>query len=376
LNSSPRILFITLDTFAHFGGIEKFNKNFLRALQQVSAGNRFAATSYSLLDGDADPDWFPPENYKGFNGYKISFLIRCFLKLASTDILILGHINLSPIAFAFKKIFPERRLILIAHGYEAWGKQKRFKKKCLETADQIWAVSTFTARQLASANAVSEDKIRIFPNTIGAGFNFPSDFRKPMELFPKYKIDASKKIILTITRLNSKESYKGYDTIIRLMPSLLKNIPGAVYIIGGKYDDEEYERLNKILREKGLGSNVILAGFIPEEDLLKYYLLADVFVLPSRKEGFGIVLIEAAACGLKVIAGNEDGSVDALANGTLGDLVSPTDEEAILKNMLHALLAPPLTDEEKRNNQEMVKDIFGFERFKTKLEKNLEDVRN
>jgi phosphatidylinositol alpha-1,6-mannosyltransferase len=372
----PRILFLTLDTFAHFGGIEKFNKNFLLALQEIGTQKSLRVRSLSMLDKEADPNWFSPAFYKGYSGNKLRFVSGALPAFRSTDILVLGHINLSPLGVLFKLLYPKRKMILVVHGYEAWNVLRGFKKRCAVLSDHIWAVSNFTRDKLVNNNSLEPGKIKLFPNTIGHGFKYPEIFKKPGSLLSRFGLNAQNKILLSITRISSAEAYKGYDILIRLMPELLKAYPELVYIIGGKYDEKEFSRVTAIIKKNGLESAVKLTGFIPEHELTDYYILADVFVLPSRKEGFGIVLIEAAACGTRVMAGNEDGSVDALLNGELGRAVNPTDDVEIVKAVLEELESGALTDEEKKANQELVKKNFGFDIFKSNLEKYLGDVRS
>ena len=81
--------------------------------------------------------------------------------------------------------------------------------------------------------------------------------------------------------------------------------------------------------------------------------LADVFVMPSTGEGFGIVFLEAMACGCPVVAGNRDGSVDALAHGELGRLVDPHSSEELLRALVDTLGEPRRYD----------RPIPGLERF-------------
>ena len=114
------------------------------------------------------------------------------------------------------------------------------------------------------------------------------------------------------------------------------------------------ERLNGV---------VILTGFIDEEELSDFYLCADIFIMPSKQEGFGIVFLEAMACGLPVIAGNKDGSRDAIAEGTEFNIVDP-DNEAEIKNAILDLLNKKI-DKEKQRDLALKK--FGFEQFRNNL---------
>ena len=73
----------------------------------------------------------------------------------------------------------------------------------------------------------------------------------------------------------------------------------------------------------GLSDRVIFTGYIPESEKIAHYNLADVYVMPSTGEGFGIVLLEAVACGVPVVGSRVDGSREALLDGQLGRLVDP-----------------------------------------------------
>ena len=72
-----------------------------------------------------------------------------------------------------------------------------------------------------------------------------------------------------------------------------------------------------------LSESVIFTGYVKDEEVAAHFSIADIYIMPSTKEGFGIIFIEAMFYGKPVIAGNKDGSADALQNGTLGILVNP-----------------------------------------------------
>ena len=98
-------------------------------------------------------------------------------------------------------------------------------------------------------------------------------------------------------------------------PKLPNAFPNVKYVVIGRGDDQP--RLAQLAADLGVAEQVIFAGFVPDEALIDHYRLADVYVMPS-KEGFGIVYLEAMACGIPVIAGDDDGSADPLQDGRGG----------------------------------------------------------
>ena len=81
----------------------------------------------------------------------------------------------------------------------------------------------------------------------------------------------------------------------------------------------------------------MFTGFVPEEQKADYYRLADAYVMPSRGEGFGIVFLEALACGLPVMGSIADGGREALLNGALGCFVDPADQADVVRGVLDTL---------------------------------------
>jgi len=113
---------------------------------------------------------------------------------------------------------------------------------------------------------------------------------------------------------------------------------------------------------------VILTGFLEESELPDYFLLADLFVLPSKKEGFGIVFIEALACGLPVICGNADGSTDAILNGELGKAIDADNLEE-LERAIVGYLETPLESNQRVSLQHRCLSHFNESQYMNKLEK-------
>ena len=147
-----------------------------------------------------------------------------------------------------------------------------------------------------------------------------------MTLVKRYGLQSSQ-VILTMGRLASQERYKGFDEVIDLMPRLLKRFPNLKYLIVGEGDDRA--RLEaKVAARSGRQRHFYWS--IPESEKVAHYNLADAYVMPSR-EGFGIVLIEAAAGGVPVVGSQADGSREALLDGRLGRLVDPRKPDELIE---------------------------------------------
>ena len=366
-------MFLNLKAFSFTGGIEKFSRAFLKALADLEKEKKLEANSCSLYDDIANTRYFAQKNYKGFKGNKLLFTFNVILSAHKFDTVILSHINLSLPAWIIKKVFPSKQIILVTHGIEVWRPLSVIQKTVLQKADKILAVSAFTKQKIIEIHGISPDKITVFHNTIDPYFVYPSVFDKPKYLLDRYGLDEKDPVIFTLTRLTSSEKNKGYDHIINVLPALIKKFAQAKYLLSGKYDASEKSRIDNLKKANDVSDTVVLTGFVKDEEVTDHYLLADVFILPSRKEGFGIVFIEAMACGLAVIGGNKDGSTDALKNGELGLLVDPENETEILHALEKTLLANNrLTNPQAAKKlQQEVAHIFGFETFKQNLQKVL-----
>ena len=354
-------LFLYLNAFSVTGGIEKFNKAYMKALQDISKDGTLKYESYSAFDEEPDLRYVDAESYLGFKGNRFSFAFKSIKSALKSNVVILGHINLSSIGLIIKLVKPQVRVILIAHGVEVWEKLPFLKNLFIKKTDLILAVSSFTKNKIVEEQQIEEKKIKILHNTLDPFFKIPEKLEKPEYLLKRYNLTKETKILMTVGRISDKEGHKGYDKVINILPEVLNHHSSLVYILAGKYDENEKLRVMKLVEEKKLNDHFILTGYIKDEELTDYYLLADIFVMPSTQEGFGIVFLEALTCGLPVIAGNKDGSVDALLNGKIGKLVDPFNNHE-LSDAIISLLNNP-----KADNRDLVLENFGFDQFKQNL---------
>ncbi|TDH23286.1 asparagine synthase (glutamine-hydrolyzing) [Segetibacter sp. 3557_3] len=371
---APSVLFLTLCTFSATGGIEKFNRSFLKALHDLEAEGKLTADAASMYDSSTANNYFEPKNMFAFAGNRVRFIREVVNLSKYYDKIVVGHINLALAAYLIKLKHKAKKILVVAHGIEVWNsgndaiKLSAIKKAVINSADKILAVSNFTKQRMVQNLGLKEDKISIFPNTIDPYFNYPDNLAKPAYLKERYQLNGQK-IIYTLTRLSSSEQYKGYDRVLEALPEIKKRVPGIKYIIAGKADDAEKARIEAMIKKLDLQDTVMLVGFLKNEELTDHYLLADVFILPSTMEGFGIVYIEAMACGLPVVAGNVDGSVDALKNGELGRLIDPVSIPDIVESLSVPQHAGTMPSGKKL--QSMVHENFGFESYRERLRKAL-----
>ncbi|WP_443938133.1 glycosyltransferase family 4 protein [Pedobacter sp. MW01-1-1] len=359
------MLLLTLSTFSLTGGIEKVNKILCKVLKDCAIENNPTNLEVlSLCDQTKhiDTRYINKENFKGYSGSKIPFAFSAIKKGLQHDVILLTHVNLLFIALVIRFFNRNKRIILVAHGIEVWRNLRYWKASFLKKNIEIWAVSKYTAQILATKHQINIEQITVVNNCLDPYFNIPKTFSKPGYLLKRHHITPDQPVLLTISRLSSFELYKGYDFVIASIAKLIPKYPKLVYLLAGKADEKEKSRINQYILHSKLENHIILVDYVEENELTDYFLLADTFIMPSKKEGFGIVFIEAAACGCKVIAGNLDGSTDALLNGDLGTLINPRSLEAV-KTAICANLDKPFNPEHSKQLQEKTMAHFSYEKY-------------
>ncbi len=359
-------LFLTLKTFSHTGGIEKVNRVLMKAGTDIQSKHLIRFHAKSLYDIAPDEKYITKRRFEGFKGKLIPFIYASVKKGIKCDVVMFSHINMALVGLLIKFLNPKTKILLQAHGIEVWGNQSFLKKAFLKQADLILPVSEFTKDNLVNHHKLDQHKCVVFHNSLDPFFVTKPQAIIVDSLREKHQINHEECILVTLTRLVSSEKYKGYDKVISALAQLKKEGKKYKYLILGKYDEPEYQRVNALIQKLDLKEEVKLCGFVPDEEISSYFSMASLFVMPSQKEGFGIVFIEAMACGLPVVAGNLDGSVDALVNGELGTLINPNDEQALI-NAIKNYQNHPLSTQPKLL-MEKVNDNFGYTRYRKNLE--------
>lgn len=178
-----------------------------------------------------------------------------------------------------------------------------------------------------------------------------------------------KKVLLTVGRLVES---KGHDMVLLALQKVKEVFPEVVYCIVG--EGPKQEDLNALVRKLGLGGNVIFAGRVNDEELPSYHHSCDIFIMTSKEikergevEGFGIVFLEAGACGKPVIGGKSGGIPDAVIDGVTGILVDPNNVDEIASAIIRLLSDRDLALRLGENGRKRVERELNITEFGKKL---------
>jgi phosphatidyl-myo-inositol dimannoside synthase len=336
--SGLRILALVTEAFGGRGGIAHYNRHFISGLAnsdrvgEVIVLPRFSANPVGTLP----PGVRQLRPVKSKLGYSRSALWTAITH-QPIDFVFCGHLLMAPLAAGICRVLSVP-LWLQVHGIEVfWRELSALERLSVESATIVTTVSRHTRRRLLHWVGIDPARVKVLPNTVDPQYQ-PGP--KPDYLLERHAA-GGKKVLMTVSRLSKLERYKGHDRVIRTLPRLLEQHPDTIYLIVGDGDDRP--RLESLAIELGVAKNVQFTGSVSQEELPDYFRLADVFLMPSAGEGFGIVFLEAMATGIRVIGGSKDGSRDALCDGALGTLVDPENGYELSSAILAALENPART---------------------------------
>ncbi|UFT98849.1 glycosyltransferase [Radiobacillus kanasensis] len=263
-------------------------------------------------------------------GSKIEKILKyVLLYLKSLRLIFTEDIDIVHIHYAFPtgllvfpiKWFTRKKVVITVHGSDAHIKSSVghwILKRIFNNTDRIVTVSYYLKDSIVSDYEVNVKKV----NTVNCGVNrelfYPRDNK---ELRQKYDIQMNKKVILFVGNLLVK---KGIYTFVELM-KIFPDKHDTMFIIVG--NGPEREKIHKLT--EGLASRVRIIGSVPKRDVSDWFNIADVFVLPSYNEGFGLVALESISCETPVIATRVGGIPEIIQDGVNGYLVNVNNANAI-----------------------------------------------
>ncbi len=350
-----RLLVILHESFGANGGIAKFNRDLLTSFADWPAVERLQAIQKAPVPpGTAVPERLELHSTGGKLGMGLD-LARLLAAPGRVDAVICAHLYLLPYAWAARRRF-RAPVAVTVHGIDAWEPTGRaLTNRLAGRLDAVYSVSRLTLERLSAWSGLPPERGHLLPNSIDLERFTPGP--PDPELVQRYGL-AGKRVFMTLGRLPAGERYKGVDELIDVLPRLRQRFPDLVYLVAGDGDDRA--RLQAKAAERGLGDAVVFTGFVEEAEKTRLYRLADAFVLCGHGEGFGIVLLEAMACGIPAVASCRDGSREAVQDGRLGLLADPDDPDSLVEAVTAALQRP------KGQRPEGLSD-FAFPAFAARL---------
>ncbi len=337
-----KILFISRAFPPVIGGIEKQNHEIARALQAISGIDIFT-------------------NRKGKSMLPL-FLpwisLRALLSLHHYDVVLLGDGVLGALG-AMLKLFTKKPVVCIVHGLDLTYKSKFYQRYwvgCfLPRLDRLIAVGNETIRQ-GSARGIPVEKLSFIPNGVTVGDRQPLCSRNDLE--ERIGKSLPGPVLLTLGRLVRR---KGVSWFVEHVFNKLDE--DITYLVAG--DGPDREAIFAAITKYRLHDRVLLLGEVSEYDKELLLCCADLFIQPNipvegDMEGFGLVVLEAAAHGCAVVAADLEGLRDAISNGNNGFLVTAGDVEGYCSRIMSLLRDPGETTRAGERAREYVLKHFSW----------------
>lgn len=335
------VALLTPEIFSSEGGLSRILRLHLKALCEI-AGAADEVRLVTLIDptlestdlrayaGDRLTDW------EACGRSRLRFT-RATLRLArDCDWLICGHVNQLRVAALARLRYPRLRYVLVAHGLEVWRSFGPTEMLALKGADQVWCVSEYTRGELLRRAPLPPGRVKVLPNALDPYLQAHARSAPAPSTVPG-------PTLLAVSRLTWSDRYKGVDHLIQAFPAVRQRIPEARLRIVGRGDD--LPRLQQLAGSYQLSGDIQFPGFLGDDGLSRELAGCRVFALPSEKEGFGLVYLEAMAHGKPCVGARAGGTpevispeagllapygdIDTLARACITALETPWDAAAI-----------------------------------------------
>lgn len=322
-------LLLAPELFLSEGGIARILRLYLKGLCENSSDGdhvRFLALNDREL-GTSELNKYSDRHlteWCAFGGSKLAFGTAALRLSLRTDRIICGHIGQLPVTWAAAAIRHRLSYYVVAHGIEVWRPFSFFERMALHRARRVLCVSEYTRQQLLSFSRLPIERTAVLFNALDPGLS-PHSATPPGDNPP---------IILTVSRLSISDNYKGIEHLISAMPAVLSQIPGARLRIVGRGDG--LPGLQSLARKLELSASVEFAGYRSDSELSGDFDGCRLFALPSQKEGFGLVYLEAMAHGRPCL-GARAGGVPEIITAETGILAEYGDIQGIAAAAVTAL---------------------------------------
>lgn len=321
------------------GGVQAYTRRVAEILSDYGRLRNRGLHGVSLQDREWRSEQHPnPVQYASF-GAAAGSRAR-FLRLSASaawsarpSVAVVMHTCIAPPALLLRAAGMTGPYVLTLHGIEAWGRMNPAVRAAAAGAFRIVATTRHTASEFAKANGIPEDKFVVIPLAVA---------ESSAAAAPKAGVPGELRV-LTAGRLAPEDAYKGYDLLISGVARARQAGAQVRLRIVGAGDD--LGRLRAHAKSAGLNGEIEFLGAVSDGQLRQELTDCDVFALPSRGEGFGIVYLEAMAMARPCIAGNHGGPPEIIDDGSDGYLVEHGDVDQLASRLVTLSREPDLRRE-------------------------------
>jgi phosphatidylinositol alpha-1,6-mannosyltransferase len=281
-----------------------------------------------------------------------------------------GHILTGVAGYLAKRIWG-RPYIVFTYGAELTREGlSALKRTVLRNATAVITISRYTTEQALRLGVRPGRVVVIAPGVDSARYRPDLD---GTAIRARHHL-GERPVLVTVGRLAPTAQYKGHDTVIKALPAIRRHVGEVAYLVVGTGPDQP--RLEALATQVGVSAHVVFAGYVSDAELPSYFAAGDVFVMTNRvdplgkgeaTEGFGMVFLEAAACGLPVIAGNNGGARDAVVHEQTGLLLDVPDAAHVAEAAGCLLTDRPLARRLGAQGRERVLREFTWDRSAARL---------
>lgn len=374
------ILIISWNFPPRRGGIEYVVSHLCAGLRKKHSVR--VITGQAPFPQPAEEDVFraPYSGLISFSLYTLWRGARLLLRSPNTKVIFGGSVMVTPLVLILARMFG-RKAVVQAHGLDVIYANRFYQAICvrwLRFCDRIVANSRYTAF-LVAQKRVHQEIISVIPPGVQAeSFTGPAN----VDAIKKEFGLQDKQTILFVGRLAKRKGVREF--IENSFAKIVKKIPNVCFVVVGDnpsesltHHDDMFGQIKPALFATGLLNHVQLRGALDDDEVIQLYQACDVVVLPALvstddTEGFGIVLLEAAAAGKPAVATRVGGIPDAVEDGKSGILVDPGDYERLSQTLIDLLSNETARSTMGAYAQERIREVFSWNRVIGQYEKAVE----
>lgn len=311
--SSPATHALWAPEMATRGGVQSYMWRIWEVLDEAAAGGSIQLVGLSLNDTTGTLARWPNRTARrpiGAAGNKLAFVWYGLSESGRAKQVTVGHPNLGPAALIAKALGRIEQYDIVVHGIEAWRPAGWLERVALRNSRHIISTTRYTAATCGQVNRLPAELFNVVPLCAEP---------EPAQPDLAFRL-TSQWPVLFVGRLSKADLYKGLDHLIAAVALLRgQGLAITLHVIGDGDDRQRLEQLARTCCEQA--GAIVFHGSVTDGQLQSAYQQAKAFAMPSAKEGFGIVFVEAMRHGVPCIGGDHGGTPEVYTDAREGLLV-------------------------------------------------------